>query len=515
MSEPFKLVRVPSLKTVNDFRQHVASLGLDLPCEDSIATGAGSPLAQPMDGILINGKRVGNRWAIHPMEGWDGTTTGGVTDDMLRRWQRFGESGAKLIYGGEAMAVRPDGRANPNQIIIVEENKVGIASLRETLVKAHQARYGKTDDLVIGFQLTHSGRFCKPNDKKRMEPRVAFRHPILDRKFNVTSDAQLFTDAEIEELIQCYIRAAEIAWNVGADFVDLKHCHGYLLHEFLGAHTRPGKFGGSFENRTRILRDIIAGIRAGGNPIEIGVRLSAFDFVPFKPDPARSHLGKLGPGIPEDFSHCLPYRYGFGVNANNPVEYDLTETFQFVELCSQLGVKILNLSAGSPYYNPHIQRPAAYPPSDGYQPAHDPLIDVARQIIVVRQIKNYLSRETTVERRELGAPSTLDARPSTPIFIGTAYSYLQEYLPHVAQYVVRHGWTDMVGLGRMVLSYPEMLADATMKGALTPKLICRTFSDCTTAPRNGMISGCYPLDKYYSTKPEFQQLKEVKKKAGA
>ena len=514
MSEPFKLTRVASLKTVADFRAHVAALGLDLPCEDQIVAGNSSPLAQPIDGVIINGKRVGNRWAIHPMEGWDGTTTGGISEEMLRRWQRFGESGAKLIYGGEAMAVRPDGRANPNQIIITEENKTGIASLRETLVKAHAERYGKTDDLVIGFQLTHSGRFCKPNDKKRMEPRVAFRHPILDRKFNVTSDAQMFTDAEIEELIQCYIRAAQIAWDVGADFVDIKHCHGYLLHEFLGAHTRPGKFGGSFENRTRILRDIVAGIRASGNKIEIGVRLSAFDFVPFKPDPALSQPGKLGPGIPEDYSHTLPYRYGFGVNASNPVDYDLTETFQFAVLCVQLGIKILNLSAGSPYYNPHIQRPAAYPPSDGYQPAHDPLIDVARQLDVVRRVKQHLRRGSEAESREPNTPSTLDPRFSTPILIGTAYSYLQEYLPHIAQYVVRNGWTDMVGLGRMVLSYPNMLAEAVEKGSLTNKLICRTFSDCTTAPRNGMISGCYPLDKYYSAKPEFQQLKEVKKKVG-
>jgi len=504
MFEPFKLTRVATLKTVGEFRAHVASLGIQLPCDDQITTGSISPLTQPIEDLIINGKRVGNRWAIHPMEGWDGTTTGGVTEEMLRRWQRFGESGAKLIYGGEAMAVRPDGRANPNQIIITEENKAGLASLRETLVKAHQERYGKTDDLVIGFQLTHSGRFCKPNDKKRMEPRVAFRHPILDRKFNVTSDAQMFTDDEIEELIQCYIRAAKVAWDVGADFVDIKHCHGYLLHEFLGAHMRPGKFGGSFENRTRILRDIVAGIRASGNKIEFGVRLSAFDFVPFKPDPALSQPGKLGPGIPEDFSHCLPYRYGFGVSMNNPVEYDLTETFQFADLCAQLGVKILNLSAGSPYYNPHIQRPAAYPPSDGYQPAHDPLIDVARQINVVRQLKAHFAKIQDA-RRQI----------QNPILIGTAYSYLQEYLPHVAQYVVRHGWADMVGLGRMVLSYPNILAEAVEKGAIMSKQICRTFSDCTTAPRNGMISGCYPLDKYYSAKPEFQQLKEVKKKTGA
>src|SRR6266850_29718 len=388
MPEPLKLVRVPTLKAVADFRNHVAALGIDLPCEDQIVTGSASPLVQPVAGVTINGKRIGNRWAIQPMEGWDGTTTGGATEEVRRRWQRFGESGAKLIYGGEAMAVRPDGRANPNQLIIVEQNKKDLAEIREMLVRAHKERFGSTDDLVVGFQLTHSGRFCKPNDKKRMEPRVAYRHPILDRKFNVTSDAQVFADDEIELLIQDYIHAAKIAWDVGADFVDIKHCHGYLLHEFLSAYTRPGKYGGSFENRARILREIIAGIRASGNKIDLGVRLSAFDFVPFKPDPALSQPGKLGPGIPEEFSHCLPYRYGFGVDANNPIEYDLTETFQFVELCAQLGVKIVNLSAGSPYYNPHIQRPAAYPPSDGYQPPEDPLVGVARQINVVRQVRS-------------------------------------------------------------------------------------------------------------------------------
>jgi NADPH2 dehydrogenase len=224
------------------------------------------------------------------------------------------------------------------------------------------------------------------------------------------------------------------------------------------------------------------------------VRLSAFDFVPFKPDPGFSQPGKLGPGIPEDFSHCLPYRYGFGVNVDNPVELDLTESIQFVRLCAELGVRIVNLSAGSPYYNPHIQRPAVYPPSDGYQPPEDPLVGVARQVNAVRQIKAQ-------------APSNL-------VLVGTAYSYLQEYLPHVAQYVVRNGWADSIGLGRMVLAYPTILTDAVEKGTLTTKFICRTFSDCTTAPRNGMISGCYPLDKYYAAKPEFRQLKEIKRGVG-
>jgi 2,4-dienoyl-CoA reductase-like NADH-dependent reductase (Old Yellow Enzyme family) len=431
------------------------------------------------------------------MEGWDGTTTGGATEEMRRRWQRFGESGAKMIYGGEAMAVRPDGRANPNQLIINEENKRDIAELREILLNAHRERFGNADDVVIGFQLTHSGRFCKPTDKKRMEPRVAFRHPILDRKFNVTSDAQVFTDAEIEELIQCYIRAARTAWDAGANFVDIKHCHGYLLHEFLGAHTRPGKFGGSFENRTRILRNVIAGVRASGNRIEFGVRLSTFDKVPYRPDPALSVPGKLGPGIPEEHAHVLPYRYGFGVDQSDPTQIDITETFQFAELCAQLGVKILNTTAGSPYYTPHLQRPAAYPPSDGYQPAYDPLIDLERQVQVVRKLKAQSSKLNGL------------------VIVASGLSYLQEYLPHVAQYLLRNNWTDMIGIGRAVLSYPTMLADAAQKGEIEKRFICRTFSDCTTAPRNGLISGCYPLDKYYTAKPEAQQLKEIKKRVGA
>lgn len=389
------------------------------------------------------------------------------------------------------MAVRPDGRANPNQLIINAENQGGLAKLRDTLAAAHKERHGTADDLVIGFQLTHSGRFCRPADKKRLEPRIAYRHPILDRKFGISSDDAVLTDSEVERLIQEYIVAARIAFDCGADFVDIKHCHGYLLHEFLSAFTRPGKYGGSFENRTRILREIVEGIRASGNKIEFGVRLSAFDFVPFRPDPDRSQPGKLGPGIPEEYSHCLPYRYAFGVNSANPVDYDLTEPARFLQLCGELGIKIVNLSAGSPYYNPHIQRPAAYPPSDGYQPAYDPLIDVARQITAVRQLKAQ-------------APKHL-------VIVGTGYSYLQEYLPHVAQAVVREDWTDMIGMGRVTLSYPTILADALETGAISPKSICRTFSDCTTAPRNGMISGCYPLDKYYSSKPEFQKLKEIKK----
>ncbi|MDI7275966.1 MAG: NADH:flavin oxidoreductase [Anaerolineae bacterium] len=476
--------RIASLKSAEEFRAYVAGLGIDLCCDDEVLTGEASPLRQPLE---VYGRTIGNRWTAHPMEGWDGSPTGGVTELVLRRWRRFGESGAKLIWGGEAMAIRHDGRANPNQLVISEENLAGFVQLRQVLLDAHRERYGSTDDLLLGFQLTHSGRYCRPRGQP--EPRVAYRHPLLDGRSGVHSDAQVLSDDELPQLVRDFVRAAVLARRAGADFVDVKHCHGYLLHEFLSAHTRPGPYGGSFENRTRLLREIVAGIRSEVPDLLIGVRLSAFDTVPFRPDPAQTAGGRLGPGIPEDYSGHLPYRYGFGVDPAQPLRYDLTETVRFLELLEALDVRLVNLSAGSPYYNPHIQRPALFPPSDGYGPPEDPLAGVARQINVVRELK---------------------ARFPRLLIVGSGYSYLQEYLPHVAQYYVRHGHVDSVGLGRAMLSYPRMLADATGRGTLDRRLICRTFSDCTTAPRQGLPSGCYPLDDYYRNLPYAKKLKEAK-----
>ena len=483
-----RFVKIGALKDVDAFRAHVARLGLSLTCDDEILKAPESPLAQPLD---VGGFRVGNRFAIQPMEGWDAREDGNPSDHVLRRWVRFGESGAKLIWGGEAVAVRHEGRANPNQLYFADHTREGLSRLLRALTDAHRGRFGSTHDLLVGLQLTHSGRFCKPNRKDRMEPRILYRHPILDWKFGLPPDYPLLTDGDIRGIIADYVRAARAAHEMGYRFVDVKHCHGYLGHEFLSAWTRPGDYGGPFENRTRFLREIVEAIRSEAPGLMIGVRLSAFDFVPFRPDPALTTEEGLGPGIPEDFAGCLPYRYGFGVNEGRPTEFDLTETFRFMDLLRSLRVELVNLSAGSPYYNPHIQRPAYYPPSDGYQPPEDPLVGVCRQIEVTARVKARY--------------------PDLPT-VGTAYSCLQEYLPHVAQAVVREKKADFVGLGRMVLAYHDLPHDALSKGRLDTKRLCRTFSDCTTAPRNGLRSGCYPLDLFYKKSEEARVIREIKKK---
>ncbi len=440
--------------------------------------GPQAPLAQPVR--LTENFEANNRFCILPMEGWDGNPDGSPSELTFRRWQHFGASGAKLIWGGEAVAVRHDGRANPNQLLINPANLAYIANLRQELVEAHEAQ-GHGKDIYIGLQLTHSGRFSRPNEKKRLEPTILYRHPYLDRKFGIPDDYPLLSDGEIRRLVDDYVRAASLAHEAGFDFVDIKHCHGYLGHEFLSAYDRPGDYGGSFSNRTRFLREIVAGIRNYVPGIEIGVRLSAFDFLPFRPgeDQTGEPVALEGPD----------YRYAFGGDGTG-AGIDLTEPAMFLELLEEMGIRLVCVTAGSPYYCPHVQRPAFFPPSDGYKPPEDPLVGVARQIGVTAELK----------KRFPGL-----------IVVGSAYSYLQEWLPNVAQYNVRNGFTDFVGLGRMVLAYPEFCKDVLEGNPLQSKRLCRTFSDCTTAPRFGLVSGCYPLDEFYKTRPEMSDLKTAKR----
>jgi 2,4-dienoyl-CoA reductase-like NADH-dependent reductase (Old Yellow Enzyme family) len=474
--------RVASLKTADAFRSHLTRAGIDLAFDDTLDDPSASPLARPLD---TDGVRIGNRFCILPMEGWDGTREGEPTGLTTRRWRNFGVSGAKLIWGGEAAAVRPDGRANPNQLMLTERTVTSIATLRENLVRAHRERFGPNADadLCVGLQLTHSGRFARPERKDRPEPLTAYAHPLLDRRFPACT---CLTDDDLDRLVETFVRAARLARDAGFDFVDLKHCHGYLGHELLSAHERPGRYGGAFENRTRFLRTIVAGIRAEVPGLRIGCRVSVFDTVPFR-------KGEGDVGVPETPSDG--YSSAFGLLAVDNVEdmnQALDEPRALLRLLDQLEVRWVCVSGGTPYYNPHVLRPAMFPPVDGYLPPEDPLKGVARQI---------------------RATALLKAAFPDLVFVGSAYSYLQEWLPHVAQYNVRQGLTDFVGLGRMVLAYPDLPADVLSGRQLRRKSICRTFSDCTTGPRLGLVSGCYPLDDFYATHPDAARLAEAKGQA--
>lgn len=467
MSE--RWTQVKKLDTVAAFRAHCAQLGIEIPIDDAVdPDGALAESVEIRDGAS-RVLRAPNRFAVLPMEGWDGTTDGRPTELVRRRWQRFATSGCGLVWG-EATAVRADGRANSNQLILDDRTVDDIAELR-TLLDPTQ---------VTGLQLTHSGRWSRPEGAPL--PRTAYAHPLLDRRVGVDGGA-VFSDDELEQLADDYIGAAVLAQQAGFDFVDVKHCHGYLLHELLTGYDRTGRFGGDLAGRTEFLRTVVAGIRERAPGLAIAVRLSAFDMVPFVP-------GAAGVGEPETADS---YRFAFGGDGTG-LGIDLTETHQLLDLFADLGIGLVSTTAGSPYYNPHVQRPAFFPPSDGYQPPEDPLVGVARQLAV--------TAELTAEHPEL-------------TIVGSGYSYVQDWLANVGQAVVAGGGASMVGLGRMILSYPELAADALAGRVLERSLICRTFSDCTTAPRNGLVSGCYPLDPFYKVHPHRVALTTAKRDAKA
>ncbi|ARK12633.1 NADH:flavin oxidoreductase [Fibrella sp. ES10-3-2-2] len=471
-----KYTRMAQIKTAPDLATYLQANGVDLAFDDTLLPPADSPFNRPIH--LKSGKTIGNSLCILPMEGWDGTLDGRPTDFTRKRWLKFAESGAKLLFGCEAAAVCHDGKANPNQLVINQETVGELAALRQLIVDTHTASFGRTDDLIIGLQLTHSGRFCKPNSHKQFEPKLLYPHPYLNQRYGIEADYPTLTDEAIDNIVEQYVAAAVLAQQAGFDFVDIKHCHGYLGHEFLSAVNRPGKYGGSFENRTRFLRSIVAGIQHAAPGLELGIRLSAFDLLPFK-------KGENDVGVPEQ-TDAYPFAFG---GEQSGLAIDLDEPKAFLALAQSLGIQLICITGGSPYYNPHLMRPALFPPSDGYLPPEDPLLGVKRQIDVTHALKK--------------------AFPEL-VVIGSGYSYLQEWLPNVAQYVLRNGMADSVGFGRMVLSYPTMPADMTAGRTLVRNQICRTFSDCTTAPRNGLISGCYPLDTLYKKLPVAEQLKAIK-----
>ena len=467
--------RLASFKTAEALREYLHASDIALTLDVALPAPERLALGRPIE---VDGVRVGNRFCILPMEGWDGTAEGAPGDLTRRRWRHFGISGAKLIWGGEAVAVRADGRANPNQLLMTPRTQGAIAALRTELVDAHRERFGSNadEDLYVGLQLTHSGRYACPRVRDRPEPRAAYAHPWLDRRF--PGGVAILSDKELDGLVDDFIEAARLAWDAGFAFVDIKACHGYLGHELLSARDRPGKYGGTLENRTRFLRSIVAGIRARVPKLAVAVRLSVFDTVPF-----RQNAG----GIGEPETAASDYRWAFGL-FDADMDAALDEARQLLRALEQLGVRWICVTAGSPYYNPHVQRPALFPPIDGYQPPEDPLAGVARQIDATARLKA--------------------ACPSL-IFVGSGYTYLQEWLPHVAEHAVRTGLTDFVGLGRMVLSYPDLPADIVSGRPLKRKAICRTFSDCTTGPRMGLVSGCYPLDDHYTTHPDHERLRLI------
>ena len=422
--------------------------------------------------IEVGGRSVGNRWAIQPMEGCDGTLDGLPDDLTFRRYVRFGSGGAKLIWG-EATAIADDARMNPRQLWLHDGSAAAIEKMLADCRAAHRAVCGRDRDLLLGLQLTHSGRFSF------RRPLLATHDPILDPltrdKSNgrfVDASYPLLTDDDLKRIEDQYLAAAKLAARIGCDFIDIKQCHRYLLSELLAAKNRPGKYGGSLENRTRLVRNVITRIRAELPSLLVSSRINAYDGIPYR--------GAGEEFIGEPCPHELPLTTAFGTDPQDHLRDDLAEPLQLARWLSEWGVGLLNVSLGNPYANPHLVRPAEYPPVDGYKPPEHPLIGVDRHFRIAARVQSEV--------------------PDVPV-VGSGFSWLQDFVPQAAAANVSLGRAAFAGIGRGTLSQPDFVKQLADTGRLDRKRVCRTFSYCTNLmrtkdhPLGQYATGCPPFDK--------------------
>ncbi len=374
------------------------------------------------------------------MEGCDAEPDGAPGPLTLRRYQRYAAGGSGLIWY-EATAVTQEGRANPRQLWITAANVGAFRTLVNDTRAAARDCWGTAHEPLLILQLTHSGRYARPDGRPR--PVIAQHNPILDPRLGIGPDYPLVTDAELNRLQDAFVSAAELAAAAGFDGVDIKACHGYLVSELLGAFTRPhSRYGGPFENRARFLLEVVQRIRAQVPAVFVTSRFNAHD--------------------------GLPHPHGFGND-----EEALTEACELARRLRALACPVLNVSLGNPYYNPHFGRPYDSPIAWAATPDEHPLAGVAR----------LLQAAATVQR----------AVPDVPV-IGAGYSWLRHLFPHVAAAVVSAGNAALVGLGRMALAYPDFVKDLAQNGALDPKKTCTACSGCSQIMRDGGRAGCRVRD---------------------
>jgi NADPH2 dehydrogenase len=462
-------------KTLDDLARDAEQVGINLPLVDD-REEVKRLLGRPVEIQNLGGARwrIGNSLAIHPMEGCDGDLEGRPGELTFRRYQRFGAGGAKLIWF-EACAVVPEGRANPRQLWIHPRSAAELTRLLEDCRQAHERQFGTREGLISVLQLTQSGRYSFENQ------RVAYHHPILDA-YPYANPAglpprsapwRIADDEYLVALEDKFVEAAALARAIGFDGIDLKMTHGYLLVELLSARSRPGPYGGPLENRARFALNVLRKIRARvGDDFLLAVRLGVYDGVPYAVTPEGSS------GIPRD--HPRPYLWGFGVNPENPFEPDLAEPLQLIAWLKEAGVRLLNVSMGNPYVNPHIGRPYEKPNEGAYYEPEHPLVGVARHFDATARIQ--------------------EAFPDLAV-VGTGYSWLQHFMINAGAANIKLGRTTLMGVGRGALAYPEWARDALSKGELDPLRTCKTLSYCTYLmrskkhPLGQFPTGCPPFDK--------------------
>ncbi|MBW8038728.1 MAG: NAD(P)-binding protein [Planctomycetes bacterium] len=437
-----------NLGGIEDLKQLASGLGVRLNAIEDVSI--------LKEEVRAGGLVIPNSLAVHPMEGCDGDSEGRPGKLTVRRYQRFAAGGAGLIWG-EATAVVGEARANPRQLWLNEKSKDSFRALTAMMRQVAAESMGASHKPVIVAQLTHSGRYSRPGSVGR--PMILQRDPYRDAlvpqkepnpnaKSKIPEDWPLVTDEDLDKLQDSYVEAARIAFEAGFDAVDIKSCHGYLINELFACHNREGRYGGPFENRTRFLLEVIDKIHKElGEEAQVVTRLGIYD--------------------------AIPYPYGWGVDKDDYTKPDLTEPKKLIALLSARGVKLINITAANPYYNPHIGRPFNETIVGGYEEPEHPLAGVSRLVELAGEIQNQFSDIAVV---------------------GTGYSWLRTLLPNVGAAGKANGLVSIVGVGRMAFAYPDYAKDIITKGRMFAEKVCVACSACTQIMRDHGMTGCVVRD---------------------
>lgn len=392
--------------------------------------------------VEVEGFIAPNSIAIHPMEGSDGELDGSPGELTKRRYERFLKSGAGLVWF-EAVAVVPEGRASARQLWINEDNLPAYQALFENMMKTAQAEYGKDFKPLCIMQLTHSGRFSKPSGAP--EPILGCHDPYLDAKFKVAPDRSLISDDELEKLEDKFVEAAVLAKKAGFHGVDVKGCHRYLNSELLSAFTRKGRYGGSFEGRTRFMLNTVEKIRQElGSGFIVTTRMNIYD--------------------------GIPYPYGWGVDREDIKKTDLSEPLMLIKMLHDKGMRLINLTMGTPYYNPHVNRPYD---RGAYIPDEEQLEGVARLANGIGRVQQEF--------------------PDMAV-VGTGYSWLRQFSQNLAAGSLENGLAKFIGYGRVAFAYPDFPRDILFDGGLKKEKCCITCAKCSDILRMGGAAGCVIRD---------------------
>ena len=422
------------IKNLEQLRADISQGGLSIPVSEDL-----SILGEKLD---IGRRTAPNRFAVQPMEGFDSTVDGAPGPLSFRRYTRYARGGFGLIWM-EATAVLNEARSNPGQLYLHKSNVDVFRDLVSATRKAAKDTLGH--DIVIVIQLTHSGRYSKPTGIPR--PIIAHHNPILDPLHKLPPDYPLVTDDYLDRLQDMYVEAARLAAEAGVDGVDIKSCHRYLVSELHASFTREGRYGGSFENRTRLLRETLIRIREAVPGVFITTRMNAYD--------------------------AMPKPYGFGTDSRDGQQPDLSEPIELVKRLKTIGIPLLNVTIGNPYFNPHYGRPYDFPISGMAPPDEHPLAGFGRFMAITRSIQM--------------------AFPDLPL-VGSGYSWLRQFMPNVAAATIRTGGATLLGIGRGAFAYPDAVRDILERGAMDPAKCCVACSACTQIMRDGGMTGCVVRD---------------------